>query len=389
MANSVPIDLSGGLGPDVLACTIIHCVFAIVAVALRAWVRIKSGAIGKDDYLMFIALIVYIACCIFTFGGCFSGLGSTDQIVTAFDPTGKTYNNGLKWFFLFLATYMVCHPFIKLSICVALLRISRAKRFVIPLWIIIFLSIFTSLLGLGAVLDQCHPIAANWEPSVGECTKGVQSSKIVVAVSAISIIIDWSCAILPALLLWNLNMRLKTKVSLAFILALGALASISTCIRFPYIRNFSSPYDHGDNLRRAANITIWSIVECGIGIIAGSLPPLQPLFRRFGFGIGATRVKLTDGNMPRDHVMSSFHRRNFTPTTPEATAQRTRHSSVDRGNWLVTTKCEGGRPREEWWDQYTMVDDDATSQKLIILKNTQIDIEYGAADPAPAIGSER
>jgi hypothetical protein len=41
--------------------------------------------------------------------------------------------------------------------------------------------------------------------------------------SAIEIITDWSLALLPAVLLWNVQMKSSVKVSVAVILALASL----------------------------------------------------------------------------------------------------------------------------------------------------------------------
>lgn len=63
-------------------------------------------------------------------------------------------------------------------------------------------------------------------------------------ISASSILTDWSCAILPCIIVWNLNMKRKLKVSAAGILALGAVASLSTIVRLPYLGAYTAPKDH-------------------------------------------------------------------------------------------------------------------------------------------------
>lgn len=86
-----------------------------------------------------------------------------------------------------------------------------------------FLSFFTGIFGFTAVMGACKPIAANWNLNYADCdgTARVGAMSITVAVS--SILTDWLCAILPAIMLWNLNMKLKVKIWLIFVLALGSL----------------------------------------------------------------------------------------------------------------------------------------------------------------------
>lgn len=118
---------------------------------------------------------------------------------------------------------MVCLPFVKTSICVALLRITSDKRYVIPLWLTIVVGVIGSAIGFGAVLGQCKPISVSWEGGSGDCSGLDIVGKMSLAMSAITVVTDWLCAIFPALILWNLKMKPRVKASLIFVLSLGAL----------------------------------------------------------------------------------------------------------------------------------------------------------------------
>lgn len=79
-------------------------------------------------------------------------------------------------------------------------------------------------------------------------------------ISASSIITDWACAILPCFIVWKLNMKRKLKVSVAVVLALGAVASLSTIVRLPYLGAYTAPVDHycKSRLLRRTVFTIFS-----------------------------------------------------------------------------------------------------------------------------------
>ncbi|KAI0886035.1 uncharacterized protein GGS22DRAFT_199447 [Annulohypoxylon maeteangense] len=386
-----------GIGTAVTSMTL--GIASIITVALRLWVRLKNGAIGNDDYLMVVALALFITCCVLAHLGCRSGLGATDEAIRQHDPSGTMYEVGLKYFFIFQLFYMFCLPFIKASVCVALLRITREKRYVVPLWGVIILSSFAGLFGFASVMAQCQPIAANWNMDINACDGTVRVGAMSITVATVSILTDWLCAILPTILLWNLNMKLKVKASLIFVLALGALASISTCVRLPYIHIYKHIYVEPDNgLEKAGNLIVWSVVECGIGVTAGSLPPLQPLLRKFRFGTETPRMKLSYFNNRHDHQLEaspSISRGNyqqFPPATPPPAVlpppplpRSTRMQNVEgapRGNSLVTT-CQADR--SPWGDSNRL--DDTSNKKLVIIKNTRIDIEYNPARPRSRTGT--
>lgn len=69
-------------------------------------------------------------------------------------------------------------------------------------------------------------------------------------------------------------MKLKVKLSVAVMLALASVASCATIVRLKYLTLYSDP---GEFLYGTGKIGFWSLIELGIGLIAGSLPALRPL----------------------------------------------------------------------------------------------------------------
>ncbi|KAI1764422.1 hypothetical protein GGR53DRAFT_466403 [Hypoxylon sp. FL1150] len=392
-----------GIGAETVAAAVILCVASTAVVGLRIYVRIKIGALGRDDYAMIMALVFFVPSCIVTILGCLAGFGAPEDVVDVLDTSGQMYRDGRKYFFIYWVTYLGCLPFIKLSICFALLRITNQKRYVVPLWIVLALSILMTGLGIVALFTQCRPISASFDPTSAKCAGGSGSRLgwIPIAISGFSVLTDWMYAAIPVFILWNLNMRTGVKASLAFILALGALASVSTIVRMPYVVQYF--FQPGHSLRKTASLIVWSIVEMGIGIIAGSLPPLRPLFRRIGFGFGATRrLKLTYEDPERNNNGGGV----APSSSYSSSADANRHRGVQLGSIKTTAKpggsllttCEGpcaaGRDGErgEWWDYRTLDEEEevvaglddgdvaASHRKLVIVKNTQIDVRFEAAD---------
>lgn len=56
--------------------------------------------------------------------------------------------------------------------------------------------------------------------------------------SAFQVITDWVSALVPALIIMNLNMRRRLKVSLVCVLSVGSLASIAVTVRMFYYKYF-------------------------------------------------------------------------------------------------------------------------------------------------------
>lgn len=66
------------------------------------------------------------------------------------------------------------------------------------------------------------PIETLWGEAKGTCNLQLNSN-VSFFFSAIEILTDWSLAILPAILLWNVQMKGSVKTSVAVILALASV----------------------------------------------------------------------------------------------------------------------------------------------------------------------
>lgn len=77
-------------------------------------------------------------------------------------------------------------------------------------------------------------------------------------------------------MLWNMQMNRRQKLSLFCILGLGVFATAAALVKLWYVSSYGRT---GDGLWDSRNLTIWTCVECNVGIVAGSLPALKPLFR--------------------------------------------------------------------------------------------------------------
>lgn len=66
------------------------------------------------------------------------------------------------------------------------------------------------------------PIETLWGEAQGTCNLQLNSN-VSFFFSAIEILTDWSLALLPAVLLWNVQMNGRVKTSVAIILALASV----------------------------------------------------------------------------------------------------------------------------------------------------------------------
>ncbi|KAF5716276.1 integral membrane protein [Fusarium mundagurra] len=259
-----------GEGVPLLRITIVMLTLSWIFLSARLVVRRWKNNLGLDDWLMFGGLILYTVTAALVITCCFHGAGQHRKALEA-----KDVMMGTKLFFIAQFFYSACSVPIKASICVTMLRICDSRRrFVWTLWGLIGMTVITAIIFILATANVCHPITTLW----GETTHGYCNTKLNSSVgfffSAVSIIVDWTLAILPGLLLWNIQMKNRVKLPVIVMLGLGAFASCATVVRLGYLTLYNNPEEF---MYSTGAIGLWSIVEEGIGIIAGSMPALRPL----------------------------------------------------------------------------------------------------------------
>lgn len=267
-----------GMGVTLLRITIVMLVLSWATVAARLSVRrwLKPEAMGMDDHMMCIGLVLYSITCALVIACAFDGAGQYSKYLTP-----GQIEDGTKLFYIAEFFYAACTVPIKSSICVCLVRIADGRRrFAWTLWGLIALQFGAAVIFIVAIGNICHPVDALWGARPGVCNARLNSA-VSFFFSAVSIVTDLMLAILPAILIWPIQMKRRVKTSVVVILGMAAFASCATIIRLRYLTLYN---DQAEYMYSAGPIGLWSIIEEGIGIVAGSLPALRPILTLRIFG---------------------------------------------------------------------------------------------------------
>ncbi|KAJ0414024.1 hypothetical protein BJY00DRAFT_321388 [Aspergillus carlsbadensis] len=266
-----------GRSISIFVVTLVFSVLSLIAVALRCFVRLRLvRAFGRDDSLMLLAMSLNILFAVCGITGSFNGLGQkTEELMHDIPSIEKA----LFWWWLGQASYVWVVTVAKISIALALLRltISRAHQYI--LWGVIGVSTVVGLAFWFTLTLQCRPVSYFWQRFriEGSCISVDYLLALAYLYSATAVVCDFMLALLPILLVSRLQMDFRTKAALAAILGMGCVASTAVIVRIPYLRY----YEDDDFLYATTPISIWSNVEAGLGITAGSLVTVRPLFRFF------------------------------------------------------------------------------------------------------------
>ncbi|PYH87383.1 hypothetical protein BO71DRAFT_367420 [Aspergillus ellipticus CBS 707.79] len=314
---SVSAHLGGAGLPDVsqaakiLAATSITTGVALATVLARLYVRVFIiRNVGLDDYIMLLTMLLSLSGFAIIIPEVIYGAGRHTVYV------GKTAVLAMHLNFATQAIYMWAIGLVKISIGLFLLRFAPRKGYKIFIWVVIVLMLLYTTICFFTLIFQCEDMRSIWDMSVkSKCFKPIQLLTLSYTNTALNILTDLIFAILPAFMLRHLQVNRRNKASLVCILGLGVFACAAAIVKVSFLPNYGRT---GDLLWDYSTLTIWVVVESNMGIIAGSLPTLKPLFKKVldTYGSRSKTPYLGDSKPHKLHSLSRSHQENPPPTIP-------------------------------------------------------------------------
>ncbi|KAJ5388227.1 hypothetical protein N7509_010768 [Penicillium cosmopolitanum] len=346
----------------IFASSAVMLAVSVIAVAMRCLVRsYVVRAFGWDDSLMVVALVLFITLTVSCMIGADNGIGHKNEDFKSI----LTLKKALLFWWLNQMFYLWATSLAKISIGVALLRLAVKKSHRIFVWVMISTVIAIGLMFWLVLLFDCKPVSYFWNQvdltHSGTCTSINTLLAIAYFYSSVTIVCDLALGILPVFLVWNLQMNHRTKIAVGGILSLGAVASVAVIIRLPFLHHYADT----DFLYSTYQIAVWSVIETGLGITAGSLMTLRPLFRWLLDGsMSYGRNGRSGRTSSRKHTLSKPHSHELNSLSNPSYWR----PDIDAGKGIVNTVSS---PRSNTFD------DDNSSQEALYV------------DPSPIINPNR
>lgn len=156
--------------------------------------------------------------------GAYAGLGALDNRLNDYlSIASKMYL--MIWMMLYVCSLV----FIKASICMTMLRVGNVMETLrIAVYALLTFAVGTFLATIIGILLLCSPVRANWNTGLvltGEATCASVDTMIGLSYfsTASSIATDMACAILPGVLVWNMQLKRTAKIGVCVLLSFGSL----------------------------------------------------------------------------------------------------------------------------------------------------------------------
>ncbi|TGO44670.1 hypothetical protein BCON_0478g00020 [Botryotinia convoluta] len=336
-----------------LTIVIVNFVFlglSTITLALRCFVRTTREAFGLDDWMIVLGWITFVLNVSMSTMSAVNGLGVHNLTITAAEM-----EPAVKYFTIFQIFTLTGTLPVKASICISLMRITPSLTYRKILYAIMAGSVATVLISDIVVIVTCRPMAFTWDKTIpnGKCSSINAILILSYCFSAMNIITDWSTAIIPAFIVWNLKLSPKIKVAISILLGMGIFASIATIIRVKYFPNYAKSIDY---LYGVAPIVWWSTIEIGLGIIAACLSALRPLLR---FALGNSYYGPSD-DKPSPPTIGTPHKKGYM----KARAIKLRNIEDGLATTMVTGA--GNDTADNYNESINASDGDKSSQRGIL-----------------------
>ncbi|KAE8165061.1 hypothetical protein BDV40DRAFT_259305 [Aspergillus tamarii] len=271
---------------QVIAICVVFMIAALLAVALRFYIRIHTKrSLWLDDYAALYSALMVTGYGVSSVYQTRWGLGLHAEYfptanVKEFSKIqyvgGPFYAMSLLGFKVsLLASYLRIGGFVKVYRTIIIVAIVAV---VVNQVIFTFLFIF-----------PCKPIAMQWDTSLsGTC---INTLKSYYALAGTSLGFDIIIIALPLPVLWNLQLGKRQKVALCCVFALGFFVTIIQIIRIFTIARLKTYTD-------SKPVILWSIIETSLAVIIACVPTYGPYFRVFVSNISSYRRRPTGQDYP-------------------------------------------------------------------------------------------
>ena len=242
---------------------------ALLAVILRFWSRkIANVRIGRDDWLIVLALIFALAVDVLIFVSIADGGGRHSFMI---DPGNMTLQTNLAAAWMLTTTLTLA----RLSIIALYLRIfSTLRTFRKVLHATAGFVIIIMLACTLLYTFSCRPVSYYWDKKIpgGRC---LDQKKLLAAECGVSGVTGFWVLVLPIPAIRRLQTSFRRKAILIGLFALGAFVCVTSLIRIEFIVGI----DANDQHWSMVPFSIWIALEVNVGIVAVCLPTFMPLFK--------------------------------------------------------------------------------------------------------------
>jgi hypothetical protein len=268
---------------------------ALVAARLYTRIRIIKFVGAEDHMYAWTGVFLLIFTCAIQVG-VYYGLGRSFWTLSWADSSDAIF-----WTYVANSFAITGNAMAKLSMGLFLLRVVQIRWHKIALWLLIIITVGTSIALTIMLWNQTTPVKASWDPLRTPGVWNIQIQPLSVGLGAWSSVCDFFFAIFPWLFIWSLRMPQREKVMLAGGMSLGVIAGVCGIVRTVVLSRLDV-YNYTLNFVPYFG---WAGAEIAVAMFCIGIPTLRPLYMKKRHGLtheygnqgGASAI--SDDRLPR------------------------------------------------------------------------------------------
>ncbi|KAF2115424.1 hypothetical protein BDV96DRAFT_78329 [Lophiotrema nucula] len=296
-------------------------ILVAVFVGLRFLVRLVIvRKVFVDDILILLASAFTIALASVCLAATGHGLG-THVWLLPLVSVFETVKSCIQYLFVCQVLYACAIAFTKISIISSYLRFIQERPFRICMYVTGVVIIGLWITGVFVTIFQCRPVSGAWDFTESD-RKCINFVDYLYASSSITVATDLILCVLPWPYLWRIQMPVKQRIILCVLFGGGAGACVASIMRISKLETLRSM----DVTYKCVPCLNLSVIECSLGIICVSIPPLRPLATRlFPNGFRTSRSS-SSNSARRSHPLKRVVR-----SSENNSGTDTQVDDIDRG----------------------------------------------------------
>ncbi|KAI0099587.1 hypothetical protein GGR51DRAFT_535096 [Nemania sp. FL0031] len=263
-----------------------------IAFALRVWARsLTMKKYDAGDYLVIAALVGQIVASGVAIAIVkTAGVGYHVEYLLETNP--KLVTNFLKYLLVISTWYAATESLAKIAICLLYKQLFPQRHIRIVVNITIAVLVVASIAGGSAVLFGCTPFEAHWGTPEEQAQHCIDTEALYIWGSFPNIITDVVMLIIPLPVVIKLHASPGLRFGLIITFLFGSIGLVTSVIRFVVFYNRNLFLDPTYN---SVELTIWTVCEPGVYLIAACLLVYRPLLDKLGIFAAVRKVVNSTG----------------------------------------------------------------------------------------------
>lgn len=258
-------------GPELLAVIWTFTILALLVVIAKFYTKARVlHKTGVDDALVVLSMILALICTSLFTADVHLGMGRHAQQLDQVKLVSTVRLN-----FIANPFGIMAYSLPNISVAIVLNHIIAPSRyFRLAIYVIAIAQSIIAAISCILLFAQCTPSEHLWNPTVSAtCMSPSVITNYSYFVGAYSAFTDIFLAIVPVMVFWKLQLKIKTKIGLCLLMSTTALAAICAIVKTTKLNELS---DLADFTYGTVDLIIWAIVEADVIIIAACIPTLRP-----------------------------------------------------------------------------------------------------------------